>query len=68
MSSKQTEDATLPLPTTSGSILTGSYNSSKKRNHPFLISGLFDVFGQVRPFFLISIYLQLKSMYITDRE
>lgn len=47
MPAKQPEDSAVPLVTGSGTTSSGTYNSSKKINVPFLITGLFDAFVQV---------------------
>lgn len=48
MSSLQSSAFDRALGEGSSHSLSGSYNSAKKRNHPFYVFGLFDIFTHVR--------------------
>lgn len=48
MSSLSSTDFNRTLAEGSSQSLSGSYNSAKKRNHPFYVFGLFDIFAHVR--------------------
>lgn len=50
MTSQQSEDVNVSFATPSTNAASGTYNTSKKRNHPFFISGLYDVFAQASSF------------------
>lgn len=47
MSSLPAPEFDRPLPDPSHQAVTGSYTSAKKRNHPFYVLGLFDIFANV---------------------
>lgn len=48
MSSLQASNLDRALADSSSQSLSGSYNSTKKRNHPFYAFGVFDIFAHVR--------------------